>query len=217
MTTHQTSSLENRILRRWAGDAPGGDRAQGGRGERRHDVSYRPGYSVFKALLLMALFLAVSLVFPWLPARAGNGIPMKAAGFMYVSVPLHATEPRFEETTINFDFVGAGINILRIEMAQHSDETRFVSGRKRKQDWRRRRAALKAYPLKPTFKPVRRAARKPVKRASASRRDSAKRRYLALLEAYRKEPSSAQRRALYGDLIAAYEAALSATSRRQAR
>ena len=214
MTAHQTWSLEKRILRGWTCDAADGERSAAGLHDKRHDATYRPGYTTFKALLLAALFLAVSLLFPWFPARAGNGVPMKAAGFLYVSVPLHATEARFEESTINFDFVGAGVKILSLEMAQHSDQPRVVSGLDGQEDWRRQRAALQAAPMKTGFRKTDRVGRKRLPRRQQTRVRSAKTRYLALLEAYRREPSSARKRALYPGLIAAYEAALSARRQR---
>ena len=126
---------------------------------------------------------------------------------MYVSVPLYATDPQFEKATINLDFKGAGMYVLRLQMAQDTGKTQFRTGAHQRQDWRAKRAALRTSSPEASF---RLSAPKPIPaklKRSTSRRAMAKSQYVALLSAYERAGSSAAKRAMYPKLIAAYERA----------
>lgn len=204
MMMTNSNSLESELLGSWR---PGSERICSGAASERAAVSHRPGYTAFKLVLTFSLILGALALLPWSRAEAGSGLSMQAAGYMYVSVPLNATDPQFEKATVNLDFKGAGMYVLRLQMAQNTGKTHFRAGAYQRQDWRANKAALRTSTPQTGFRWVTQKPKPAKAKRSASRRATAKSQYLALLSAYERAGSRAAKRAMYPKLIAAYERA----------
>ncbi len=199
-----SNSLESELHGSWQ---PGSKKICSDAVSERAAVSHRPGYAVFKLVLTFALILGALALLPWSRAEAGSGLSMQAAGYMYFSVPLNATDPQFDKATVNLDFKGAGMYVLRLQMAQNTGKTQFRAGARQRLDWRTKKAALRTKSPESSFRLTAPKPNPAKLKRSASRRATAKSQYMALLSAYERADSSAAKRAMYPKLIAAYERA----------
>ena len=170
------------------------------------DASYRPGFGLFRFVLLFSLFLAALAWSPWSRAEAGSGFDMSAASYVYFSVPLNAVEPQFEKTNLRVDFKGAGLYILRLEMVQDTDEPRVLPRKGKYRNWRAHRTVVRTHKSQRSFELPPKPANT---EASSAQIDtlSAKSTYLRLLDQYERAQSKAKKRALYPQLTAAYRRA----------
>ena len=212
MSTNQITPLDEKLLLGRNAAPYAEDRlALSGPQSRFDDAAYRPGYDLFKILLTFSLFLAIFALSPWSPMKAAPAHGMEAGGYMYLSVPLNAAEPQFDESALRVDVMGAGLHVNVLEMRQDTGTTRVMAGKGKRKDWRAKRRAIESdsrtvgYTLV-TSAPKR--AHSP--RVTRFRSKSAKAHYLALLRAYESESSNEQRRRLYPQLLIAYRKALSA-------
>ena len=106
MTTEQITQLDEKLLLGWQCGPHEVDRpATAGWNSASDDAAHRPGYDIFKLLLLFSLFLGGLALLPW--SHSAHG--MEAGGYMYVSVPLNAAEPQFDKSAIRVDVMGAGL------------------------------------------------------------------------------------------------------------
>ena len=138
MTEIRTSNLDKRLLLGWQdgtreglkrGDGTGSYRFGTGGAEVAPD--YRPGYAMFKVLLAGSLLVLLASLIPWQSAHAGSMPDVNAAGHMYVSVPLNAAAPQFQDTTLQVDLMGAGLYVGGMEVAPQDTVPRFRLGKRK--------------------------------------------------------------------------------------
>ena len=174
---------------------------------RRADATHRPGYSIFRLLLIFSLFLALFTLCPWSPLRSGQAWGMDAGGYVYLSVPLNSIEPQFEHTALRVDLIGAGVRLKFLEMRQDSGKVRFLPNKRGYRRWGEKRSSAE-YLAWSRFRRTNSAPHLIEVQQQTNPSKSAKARYMALLNAYEREESRAERRALYPKLMAAYRRAL---------
>ncbi len=207
MTTDQITPLDEKLLLGWHCGPDAGERPTAGTNSTRGDAAHRPGYGFFRLLLVFSLFFGVLAMSPWSPLRVTPALSMEAGGYMYLSVPLNATEPQFEQTALRLDVMGAGLHVNVLEMEQSTGKTRFLTRKNPPRNWRLKRRALQYESGSAGHKLLKQAPRRKKAHRRASPAQSAKAQYLALLRAYERERSSTQKRMLYPQLLAAYNRA----------
>ena len=86
---------------------------------------------MFKLLLAGSLLVLLASLIPWQNANAGALPDMNAAGHMYVSVPLNAASPQFQDTTLQVDLMGAGLYVAGMEVASQDPFPQFRLGKRK--------------------------------------------------------------------------------------
>lgn len=138
MTDIRTRDLDRRLLLGWQDGTPGNRESHGGTGSYRIGTAgaesapdYRPGYAMFKILLAGSLLVLLASLIPWQSAQAGSMPDVDAAGHMYVSVPLNAAAPQFQDTTLQVDLMGAGLHVGGMEVTPQDTTPRFRLGKRK--------------------------------------------------------------------------------------
>lgn len=212
MSELDTTALDKKLLSGWRTEeafaADPRENCGPNAGPARTHASHRRGYAIFKILLIFSLIFAAFALATWSRALAGSPLGIETAGYIYVSVPLKATVPQFDQTALRLDLKGAGVYLLRFEMAQDGGRTRLMTKRKRR-NWRYQRARFQrpAAHSNGAKRPAVHTLTQPPRNEPKTR--TARSVYLSLLRSYHKETSRAKKRALHPNLKAAYRQALS--------
>jgi hypothetical protein len=210
MATQHITPLDEKLLLSWHGGSDADLQHAAGAHSHRDNASYRPGYGIFRIALVLSLFLGVLAMSPWSPLRIGSAHGMDASGYVYLSVPLNAVEPRFEDTALRVDVRTAGLKMRVLELKQNVGKTRFLPRNGAPRDWRGKQRALASDGRNAGYEIISTAQRRPKARRRTASPKSARKQYLALLRAYEHEDSSRERRLLHPKLMSAYQRALAA-------
>lgn len=172
----------------------------------RVSPSQRRGYLTFKMFLGFLLFFGILALLSWSRALAGSPLGVEAAGHVYVSVPLKASQLQTNQAALRLDIMGAGVYLLRFEMAQNNGAVRLLT-KSRRRNWRHQKALLRHQTVHPASRQTRPVQRTQRAKSALRKTAAARSLYLSLLHSYRRENSPAVKRALYRKLKDAYRQA----------